>query len=262
MPIGAIGELCIAGEGLAQSYLGDDRMTNDKFRTDWIDGERIYRTGDLARWLYDGNIEYIGRKDSQIKLRGYRIELSEIESTIVKHESINDAVVVLREKDGENFLVAYYTAKSVIEESALSKYLQKKLPNYMVPSYYASIDKLPLTPNGKLDHKSLPDFSQSLCLQDAKPSNDVEKKIAEIWSEVLGINEELISVNKSFFELGGHSLKAVSLIGKLSRSFNVQVLLDDVFDKETIKELSDHIITITTLETELADTDNAITITI
>ncbi|WP_109302785.1 non-ribosomal peptide synthetase [Aquimarina sp. AU474] len=243
VPVGVTGELCIAGEGLAQGYLGDEELTSKKFTKDWLSYEdRVYRTGDLGRWLPDGNIEYQGRKDSQIKLRGYRIELGEIEGQLLKHPLIQEAIVVLKDQgEGNANLIAYVVCSSdtdTIEPSALRSHLLEVLPDYMIPTNYVQLETLPLTRSGKIDHKALPDpeFTESENYE--KPSTDIERQLAAIWSRILKIDFEYISTNKSFFEIGGNSINASQLINSISKELNVKVTLKEVFIYQEIKTLA------------------------
>ena len=157
--IGETGELCIAGVGLARGYLNNPALTDEKFTDNPVNpGERIYRTGDVARWLPDGNIEYLGREDHQVKIRGLRIELGEIENTIREYPGITDCVALVK-KYSENIIliVAYVVCKSDLEIEGLKHYLKKHLPDYMIPNHFEKIDEMPLTPSGKADRKALPE---------------------------------------------------------------------------------------------------------
>ena len=157
--IGETGELCIAGIGLARGYLNNAALTDEKFTDNPVNpGERIYRTGDIARWLPDGNIEYLGREDHQVKIRGLRIELGEIENTIREYPGITDCVALVK-KYSENIIliIAYVVCKSDLEVEGLKHYLKKHLPDYMIPNHFEKIDEMPLTPSGKADRKALPE---------------------------------------------------------------------------------------------------------
>ena len=159
MAIGEAGELCIAGIGLARGYLNNAALTDEKFTDNPVKpGERIYRTGDVARWLPDGNIEYLGREDHQVKIRGLRIELGEIENTIREYPGITDCVALVK-KYSENIIliIAYVVCKSDLEVEGLKHYLKKHLPDYMIPNRFEKIDEMPLTPSGKADRKALPE---------------------------------------------------------------------------------------------------------
>jgi tyrocidine synthetase-3 len=238
-PIGVSGELCIAGDGLATGYLNRPKLTAEKFVADpFMLGERMYRTGDLARWLPDGNIEFLGRIDHQIKLRGFRIELGEIEAELLKHPSIKEALVVAKEEiTGYKYLCAYVVVTQELTMPELRDHLIKALPEYMIPSTFAQLDKMPLTPNGKIDRKALPEPEGKMSngAEYVAPRNEAEEKLAEIWQNVLGV--EKVGIEDNFFELGGHSLKAITLVAKIHKEFGVEVPLQGVFQAQTIKEL-------------------------
>jgi len=159
MPVGQAGELCIAGVGLARGYLNNPKLTDERFvENPAIPGERVYRTGDLARWLPDGNIEYLGREDHQVKIRGLRIELGEIENTIQCYPGIADCVVTTKKySESIILIVAYLVCKHEIDPEALKQHLQRSLPEYMVPDHFERVSQIPLTPNGKADRKALPE---------------------------------------------------------------------------------------------------------
>jgi tyrocidine synthetase III len=238
-PIGVPGNLYIGGECLAKGYYLDDNLTNSKFlQNPYCSGEKIYFTGDRAKMLADGNIEFLGRIDSQVKIRGFRIELGEIESQLLRYKGIQKLIVLAKEKEGDKYLVTYYVSEKEIPTGELRAYLLDKLPDYMVPSFFIRLNKLPLTPNGKIDRKALP--ASELKAEDPyiAPSNDIEEKLVEIWSEVLKIDKDQISVNRSFFELGGHSLTSAQLVNKIFKELHVEVSLREVFANQEIINLS------------------------
>ncbi|WP_147355971.1 non-ribosomal peptide synthetase [Cohnella faecalis] len=239
-PIGIPGELCIAGAGLARGYLNQPELTAEKFVANpFAPGERMYRTGDLARWLPDGNIEYLGRIDEQVKVRGHRIELGEVESALRSHESVKEATVIARkDEEGSAYLCAYFVTNGNLGASELRKHLLKMLPQYMIPSFFVRVEQMPLTPNGKLDRKALPSPEGTLergTVYEA-PRNALEETLANIWQGVLGVSA--IGITDNFFELGGHSLKATTLVSRIHKELNVQVPLREVFQSPTIKELA------------------------
>lgn len=242
VPIGVIGELCIAGDGLAQRYIGDEAITSEKFRNDWISGEeRIYRTGDMVRWLQDGNLEYHGRIDSQIKIRGYRIELLEIENQLNMHPHINYCAVSLKEIDNEKYLIAYYESSSEIAVSELRYFLSHSLPDYMIPQFYMWVNQLPLNNNGKVDRNSLPDYIFRNSGIHVPPSSEIEKKLVKIWADVLKINAKSISTTNNFFDLGGQSLKLVFVANRIKDAFNVSIGLQKLTSLQNIQELAKEI---------------------
>jgi acyl carrier protein len=202
---------------------------------------RRYKTGDLARWQPDGNIEFLGRMDRQIKIRGFRVEPGEVESRLLNHESVKEAVVLVKEGEtGERYLCAYAAAApgKRWDPSGLRMYLARELPDYMVPSYFISIDRIPLTPNGKVDRRQLPVPGVQTGEDYAAPRDEVEERLVEVWSEVLGVGKEVIGIDANFFELGGHSLKAVTLVSKIHKEFNVKLPLTEVFKSMTIRGVS------------------------
>ncbi|MCW3466087.1 non-ribosomal peptide synthetase [Chitinophaga nivalis] len=262
-PVGVAGELCIAGSGLARGYVEDQKKTDEKFITHpLIPGQRLYCTGDYARWLEDGTIEFLGRDDSQVKIRGYRIELGEIEWQLSLYPDILETAVMASIREKEKYLVAYYAAKTLIDETALLKYLREKLPDYMIPACFMYLPKFPVTRNGKVDRKALPEPVWGATVADAPPANQTEEQLVTIWAEMLEIAADAISVNKSFFVLGGHSLTAAKLVSRINHHFGIGLSLQDVFDRETVRQLSDYIITIRQLNHQLTDNDQTIEITI
>lgn len=238
-PLGVSGDLYIGGEGVSQGYWGNQPLTQEKFILDPITGEGvIYQTGDTARWLPDGNIAFLGRKDNQVKVNGHRIELGEIESHLGSHEMIKEVVAGVKQKAGDAYLVAYYQSEEAIEVSKLIGHLQPKLPDYMIPNFYIRLNEFPLTNNGKLDRMALPEPEIESGEQFIAPVTDIEKKLTEMWADILDVDHELISVNRSFFELGGHSLKSITLVNKISIEFGIKILLKDVFTHQNIRNLS------------------------
>ncbi|MCK4261014.1 MAG: amino acid adenylation domain-containing protein, partial [Halanaerobiales bacterium] len=242
--MGVPGELCISGDNLARGYLNRPELTAEKFILNPFmqNGERIYRTGDLARWLPDGNIEFLGRIDHQVKIRGFRIELGEIENQLLKHDQVKETVVIERmDHNNYQYLCAYIVSDVELSVSELQAYLSKELPEYMIPSYFVRLDKIPLTSNGKINRKAL--LEQAIEVNTGEgyvaPTNEIEKKLVDIWSEILGIDR--IGIHDSFFELGGHSLKAMQVISKISKEMNVELPLREIFKTPTIKELAEYI---------------------
>jgi amino acid adenylation domain-containing protein/thioester reductase-like protein len=246
VPVGVVGEIYIGGEGIARGYLNRAQLTAERFIPNLFShapGERLYKTGDLAKYRDDGRIEYIGRIDYQVKLRGFRIELGEIESTLNRHPAIATSIVILREDlPGDRSLVAYVTLESeqIIEVSELRRFIESKLPKYMVPNAFVMLNSLPLTPNGKIDRKALPTPDPTQLVSNTKyiaPTTSLEKMLAEIWQEILGI--ERVGVDDNFFELGGHSLLLTQLISKLKHSFQVELPLRILYESPTIASLAE-----------------------
>ncbi|MGB8452323.1 MAG: amino acid adenylation domain-containing protein, partial [Anaerocolumna sp.] len=241
LPVGAAGELCVAGDGIARGYLNRQELTAEKFVADpFKAGERMYRTGDLARWLTDGNIEYLGRIDDQVKIRGFRIELGEIEAQLLMHPSIREAVVIAREdSQGDKYLAAYYTGEEGLEAAELREQMAEALPDYMVPSYFVQLGTMPVTSNGKVDKKALPEPERcgNAGIGYTGPRNDMDAKIQKVWQEILGI--EQIGIDDNFFMLGGNSIKAIQAVSKLALEFEIEI--NDIFRCPTIRTLSDNI---------------------
>jgi len=245
MPQNIQGELCISGIGVSRGYLNRPELNAEKFYPNpFIQGERMYRTGDLARRRTDGNIEFLGRKDDQIKVRGFRIELEEIERQLLNHEAVKEAVVLSKKIISEEpSLCAYIVSEdqSKPETSELKEYLSRNLPYYMVPLYFIHMEKIPLTMNGKIYKKGLPD--PVVEEQDAyvAPRNEDEERFSEIWSEVLKIEKDKIGIYSNFFELGGHSLMATVLAARIHETFHVDIKLVKIFELPTISQLIDYI---------------------
>ncbi|MFB4389741.1 amino acid adenylation domain-containing protein [Bacillus sp. BR_10] len=243
-PIGMVGELCLSGKGLAKGYLNRPDLTKQVFIAHpFAAGERLYRTGDLAYFREDGLIEYAGRVDDQVKIRGHRIELTEIEANLLMHPGVKQAVL-LADHDETNHtrLLAYITCddawKGKLDD--IKSRLKERLPAYMLPHELIELENLPLTPNGKVDKRQLPKPEAPQGNRRVKlPANEVEQKLLVMWREVL--EREDISTDDHFFELGGHSLKAMSLLSKVSKEFEVQVPIHLLFETPTIEALSRYI---------------------
>ncbi|MEH1861785.1 MAG: amino acid adenylation domain-containing protein [Nostoc sp.] len=248
VPINVSGELYIGGACLARGYLNRPELTAQKFIPNPFShepGSRLYKTGDLARYLPDGNIEFLGRIDHQVKIRGFRIELGEIEAVLRQHPAVQSTVVVLREDlPHQKQLVAYVVCHRDYEEKVTQKlipdirrFLQERLPDYMVPSAFVLLDALPLTPNGKVARLTLPapdttrpDLEENF----VAPRTQIEKVLAEVWSEALGL--EQIGIYDKFLELGGHSLLAIQIINRLREILNVELPVSSLFLSPTIAE--------------------------
>jgi amino acid adenylation domain-containing protein len=233
VPVGVAGELYVGGRGVARGYLNRPDLTAERFLQDPFNPGRMYRTGDLVRWLPDGNLEYLGRNDDQVKLRGVRVELGEIESRLAALDGVAEAVVLVR----EGRLIAWFTERQALSIDTLRAQLQAQLPEALVPVAYVKLAALPLTANGKLDRKALPAPDQAALLtRDYEaPQGEVETRLARIWADVLQV--EQVGRHDHFFELGGHSLLAVSLIERMRQvglSADVRVL----FSQPTLAALA------------------------
>jgi amino acid adenylation domain-containing protein len=240
VPVGVPGELYIGGAGVARGYLNRPELTAEKF-IEWAvgsgHGQRLYRTGDLVRWLADGNIEFLGRVDFQVKLRGFRIEPGEIEAALSAHPSVREAVVQAREaKSGGKQLVAYVTTPqdSALTPAELSGFLKARLPDYMVPAAFVMLEAMPLTSGGKIDRRALPAPEAAAVSPDyVAPRTPLEEEIARIWRRVL--QTERVGIQDNFFEIGGHSLLATQIISQLREQFCVELPLRRLFEAPTIE---------------------------
>ena len=244
MAKGVIGELYIGGASLARCYTGPAGQTGEKFVPDPFSrtGERLYRTGDWGRWLADGTLEFLGRRDDQVKLRGYRIELGEIEAALRKHEAISNVAVIVREdKLQGKRLVAYVVTKEKPAPTAgeLRKFLEEKLPEYMVPSVFVEMTDLPfMAGGGKLDRKRLPEPAEDEETAQ-EPRTPTEEILCGIWGDVL--KRERIGANQNFFTLGGHSLLATQVISRVRHVFNLELPLRVLFEAQTVAALAERI---------------------
>jgi amino acid adenylation domain-containing protein len=263
VPVGVPGELYIGGASLARGYLNQPALTEEKFirlqlevhNTAQVGARskvevRVYKTGDLARYLPDGSIEFLGRIDDQVKLRGFRIEPGEIESALREHPEVREAVVVAREDAaGEKRLVAYLVTTTPMQHSDRSKaqptdaqmrsFLRQKLPEYMLPSAFVMLDQLPLTPHGKVDRRALAALEGARSELEAAyiaPRTPIEELLAELWAKVLGL--ERVGIHDNFFALGGHSLLATQMLARLNEACKVELPLRSLFEKPTIAELA------------------------
>jgi acyl-CoA synthetase (AMP-forming)/AMP-acid ligase II len=247
VPVGEIGELFIGGDSVARGYWMSPDLTAERFITvASLPGQRLYRTGDLARFLPDGNIEYLGRVDYQIKLRGHRIEPGEIEAFLEQCRGVRQAVVVLREdREDDKRLVAYLVASAGSPESPaeLRATLASKLPEYMVPSAFVFLPSLPLTDNGKIDRKALlklppPNLSAQAPEGAGEVGTEMEQVIARTWREALGVPS--VGLTDNFFDLGAHSLTVAEVQSRLQQDLGREVALVDLFEFTTVATLAAH----------------------
>ena len=236
LPVGVAGELIISGVLVGKGYIKRDELTNEKFiKNEYYDFDKMYKTGDLARWLPDGNIEYLGRIDNQIKIRGLRVELGDIENTILKYASIAETVVTVFENMGEKYLCAYFTATEEIGIPKLKEELSKELPDYMVPTYYVQLDKMPLNHNGKIDRKALPKPDTNIEEKYIAPQNELEKKLQECAERAL--KRKNISVESDLLLSGLTSLGVIALITELS-NMGIEVKVQDFYRGKSIRKLA------------------------
>ena len=242
VPVGTPGELHIGGAGLARGYLNQPDLTAARFIPDPFGAEpgaRMYKTGDVVRRLPDGNLEFVGRIDFQVKVRGFRVELGEIEAVLEKHPAIAQAVVIAREGAAEKQLVAYVIATSEQSSAAeLREYLKKQLPEFMVPADFVFMKSFRLTPNGKVDRKALPELKRddSHSGKDSlAPRNEAEAKMARLWGQVLG--RESVGLRENFFDLGGHSLLALRLVARIEKEFGKKITLTALIEAPTVEDM-------------------------
>lgn len=241
-PIGVVGELCIAGDGLARGYLNKPELTEEKFVPNLVKpDDKMYKTGDLATWLPNGEIAFLGRIDHQVKVRGFRIELGEVQTQLLAIPQIKDAVVIDRtDADGNNYLCAYLVSDEEINGTELVVDLAKELPEYMIPSYFVKLDRIPLTSNGKIDRKSLPGHDNSIQIGQkyVAPETEIQIKIAKVWEAVLG--KKQIGIDDDFFKKGGHSLLAIKLEVELEK-IGLEINYLDLYKYKTIRKMSVYI---------------------
>jgi len=249
-PIGISGELCISGIGLARGYLNRPELTMEKFVTNYPSPLNthnspitLYRTGDLARWLSDGNIEFLGRIDQQVKIRGFRIELGEIEKRLQNHEAVKEVVVTARragkEADTEMSLCAYIVAAKELSAAGLQEYVALHLPAYMIPAYFIPLEKLPVGRNGKVNPEALPAPERvhaKLETTYVAPSDEIQKRIASAWQEVL--QQQIVGIHDNFFDSGGNSLKLIRLSSRLTEAFKREITVTMLFQYPTISALA------------------------
>ncbi|MCA1703271.1 MAG: amino acid adenylation domain-containing protein, partial [Actinobacteria bacterium] len=239
VPIGAPGELCVAGAGLARGYLNRPGLTAERFVAcpfgAW--GSRMYRTGDLVRWRGDGKLEFLGRVDEQLKIRGFRVEPGEVEAALASHPEVAQAAVILREDQPDHKrLVAYVISRidDVVDSAGLRAHVAATLPEYMVPSAFVTLNELPLTPNGKLDRKALPAPDFAVGVDYVVPRSEAEQTLADIWVQVLGVDR--VGVEDNFFELGGDSILSIQVVSR-ARQAGLNLLPGDLFRHQTVASL-------------------------
>lgn len=237
-PIGAAGELCISGTGLARGYYKQPELTEKAFSDHpFLEGERLYRTGDAGRFLPDGTIEYIGRFDDQVKIRGYRIELKEIETVLRQAPGVKEAAVLARDVSAEEKeLVAYIVPEKGNNLPDLHRHLAGTLPPYMIPASITNISRMPLTSSGKLDRSALPEPENNASLTYMPPRTLIEADLAHIWEDVL--NKQQIGSRDDFFQLGGQSLKAALLVSRIHKKLNVELPISEVFSNPTVESMA------------------------
>lgn len=259
VPIGGIGELYIGGIGVTRGYLNQDRLTGERFLSNPFQTKEekgrglnslIYKTGDLARWLANGELEYLGRTDLQVKIRGQRVELGEIESILTSYSGISRSFIIVREQSqndaslpSHKYLVGFYLSDKILDEQDIKRYMRTKLSEAIIPARILRIENIPVTANGKLDIKQLPptDFTLDSAVEYIAPSSHIEIKLCDIWSKILGINADLISTYDDFFGLGGDSIRAISLAQSIKNTFGSNFPVHVVFNHVTIAQQAQYI---------------------
>ncbi len=240
-PLGATGELYVGGDGLARGYVGDPAQTAQRFLPHpFGEGERLYRTGDLARWRSDGSIEFLGRLDGQVKLRGYRIEPAEIEGALLRCDHVKEAVVSTTDGSAGLQLVAYITARQDIDVSRLRAALKRMLPDQMIPSFFVQLERLPLNPNGKVDRKLLPSPQPHAERTREAPASETEEQLLELWQETLGLPQ--CGLDDDFFELGGHSLLIKKMAFLIERKTGVALSFTQIYQAPTVRKLANAVL--------------------
>jgi acyl-coenzyme A synthetase/AMP-(fatty) acid ligase len=238
VPVGVVGEVYIGGASVSRGYWQSEELTRTKYVE--LEGERWYRSGDLGRRLSDGSIAFVGRADGQVKVRGYRIEVGEVEAALESADGVKAAAVALKpDARGEGRLVGYVVLEEGAEfnQGELRRVVAERVPEYMVPVVLVQLEALPLTPLAKVDRKALPEIEQVLREREYEaPRTAVEEVLCDIWSEVLQV--ERVGVTESFFELGGHSLLATQLMSRVRDAFQIELPLRTLFEKPTVAELA------------------------
>jgi amino acid adenylation domain-containing protein len=241
VPVGVVGELYLGGQGIARGYLNRPELTAEKFVPNPFSkhgGERLYRTGDQVRWGQNGNLEFLGRLDQQVKVRGYRIELEEIEAALQAHEAVSACAVIVREDQLAGKRIVAYVATNAPKKTEFREFLKERLPDYMVPSAFVELEQLPLTPNGKVDRKALPAPEKEWGERKGYvgPRNGEEEILCGLFAEIL--NRDRVGVHDDFFAIGGHSLLATRLVSRIRATLGVEVALRSVFESPTIAGLA------------------------
>jgi amino acid adenylation domain-containing protein len=236
-PAGVPGEMCIGGVGVARGYLNRPELTDSVFTASPFE-KRIYRTGDLARWLPDGCVEFLGRVDHQVKIRGFRIELGEIQHQLERHPAIRAAAVVVRRQEGSENLCACVEADESISGAEVREFLGQRLPDYMVPPFVVRMEALPMLSSGKVDRRRLEVMNRSMKLEAeyAPPQDDIQRRMALLWGELLDL--ERVGIDDNFFTIGGDSIKTVRLLHRMEEEFAVRLKTVDLYQQETIRKLA------------------------
>ena len=239
-PVGVPGEMYISGSGVCKGYLRKKALIKEKFLENPFQENNtlMYRTGDFGRWLPDGTIEYLGNKNSNLKINGHEIALKTIETALLSYETVREVIAVPKNEEASISIVAFFKAETTVDVAMLKTFLATKLPAYMIPGFYKQLDDFPLTVNGKIDMHLLAtlELKEEVQKTGLKPRNEIEEEIRKIWADVLGIPN--ISVQDKFFDLGGHSIKAVKIVAKINQNLNVLLSLDALLDNASVEDLA------------------------
>jgi amino acid adenylation domain-containing protein len=239
VPKGVIGELYVGGMQVGAGYRFNAELTAEKFIPNpFKSGDTLYRTGDIGRWVPNGSIEYLGRGDQQVKIRGHRVEVGEIESALLSLDLVLEAAVTVVQQGDLKSLAAYYTSKHELPAATVRDHLSSSLPAFMVPTYFVQLNAMPLTPSGKLDRRRLPVPSISSVIEFVAPENQLESTIAEIWATALNVSPDALSADANFFHVGGHSLNAMAIVNQISATCKVAISLRDFFANPTIRAVA------------------------
>ncbi|MGB0521650.1 MAG: amino acid adenylation domain-containing protein [Flammeovirgaceae bacterium] len=240
LPTSSVGELCIAGPSVARGYLNRPELTTEKFIKNPFGAGKMYRTGDLARWLPNGHLEFVGRKDSQVKIRGHRVELGEIDDALTSLAEVKQAATITqKDRRGIQQLIAFIVCAQPCESRLLQSKLQKELPEYMVPQQMQFLDQFPLTANGKVDKKALANMSSQIQTAYKAPRNEAEEWLAQLWGELLDV--EQVGVHDNFFELGGHSLLATKVVSAIRNKYALDIGVKRLFELKTLEAIAEQI---------------------
>ncbi|MEQ8474600.1 MAG: amino acid adenylation domain-containing protein, partial [Fulvivirga sp.] len=258
------GKICVSGIGVGQGYWKDPDKTSESFVKNSLangnsDFTRLYITGDIGYYLPDGNIICLGRQDEQIKIRGNRVELSEIQTCFSAIDGVKESAIAMKDIIGSAELIAYYIADNELAYKAVKNQLAAKLPEYMIPAHIIRLEKFPLTTNGKLDKKSLPLPTITKSAAHQGPKNDTQQRLCEIWGQILGIDPDAIGIDQNFFELGGQSLRAINFLNSLEKEFETRIFLAEFFESPTISSVAEHIM-ISSITEESKNSENKITL--
>lgn len=239
---GVAGEIVIGGKGLARGYLNNPELTTEKFiESPFVPGERLYTTGDAGKWTRDGQLQFLGRMDSQVKIRGFRIEPGEVEAHLSALPFVKECAVAAKTANGDKVLVAYYVAEAPFTDAELRSLLATKLPAFMVPSYFIRVDSMPVTASGKINRRLLPEPDFTAYVSYKAPETATETALVQLWADILQLPAAHIGTEVNFFEIGGHSLRAMVLVNKIFKQFDVSIPLQEILVMSTVKQMADYI---------------------